>query len=244
MHRDLHPANVLLSLDNDVKLCDFNLCREEAAPESDLELTDYVTSRWYRAPELVMQWRHYTRAVDLWSAGCLLAELYRGSPLFRGSTFYQQLDAIVHVIGRPSAEEIDEIGSPAARKYLFMNPDFVNLRLKPLKDHVPNASPAALDLLSKLLQFVPSKRISVEEALRHPFFADLYNPDDIPPPHPAFEADRFIESLQTPLEIRNALEVEIAHTRAMEASRLAAQTRPPQPHPQAEQPGDVAMVER
>eukprot|EP01013_Petalomonas_cantuscygni_P013023 TRINITY_DN2713_c0_g1_i2.p1 TRINITY_DN2713_c0_g1~~TRINITY_DN2713_c0_g1_i2.p1 ORF type:complete len:344 (-),score=62.54 TRINITY_DN2713_c0_g1_i2:254-1285(-) len=170
MHRDLHPANVLLSLDNDVKLCDFNLCREEAPPESDTELTDYVTSRWYRAPELVMQWRHYTRAVDLWSAGCLLAELYRGSPLFRGSTFYQQLDAIVHVVGRPSSEEIDEIGTPAARKYLFMNPDFTNLRLRPLKDHVPNASPAALDLLSKLLQFVPSKRITVDEALRHPFF--------------------------------------------------------------------------
>lgn len=233
MHRDLHPANILLSLDNDVKLCDFNLCREEAATgrgahrvegdgDEDVEpgaeadgdaaggaatdLTDYVTSRWYRAPELVMQWRRYDRKVDLWSLGCLIAEMYRGGPLFRGSTFYQQLDAIVHVIGRPPEESIAHIGTPAARRYLYRNPEFANIVPKDLKTLVPNASANAVDLLRKLLVFNPAERISVDQALRHPFFADLYHPADLPAPHPLFDKDAAIEALTTPEQICCALE--------------------------------------
>lgn len=239
MHRDLHPANILLNLDNDIKICDFNLGREEAHAEPTApggtpgpELTDYVTSRWYRAPELVMQWTHYTRAVDVWSAGCVLAELYRGTPLFRGANFYQQLDEIVRVVGRPPFEQVAHIGSPAARLYLKNNPEFASLDgPRPLSVHLPRARPEAVDLISKMLQFVPERRITVDEALAHEYFADLHSAEDqavAHPPPPEFTRDAFIESLSSAAAIRDALDAHITAFMAQQAEfeRAEAARRP------------------
>ena len=174
VHRDLHPGNILLSEENDVKICDFNLAREDKA---DDDKTHYVTHRWYRAPELVMQYRHFTKVVDIWSAGCVMGELYNRKALFRGSTFYNQLNKIIEILGTPADEEFRAFASESARTYLKNTLD--NIPATPWAQVCPAADPVALDLLSKMLAFNPAKRIPVDQALRHPYFADIFDERDL-----------------------------------------------------------------
>lgn len=174
VHRDLHPGNVLLAENNDITICDFNLAREDTA---DTNKTHYVTHRWYRAPELVMQFKGFTKLVDVWSAGCVMAELFNRKALFRGSTFYNQLNKIVEVVGTPNMEDVVGFSSPSARDYLRNS--LSNFPSRSWHDVVPSADPVALDLISKMLEFNPGKRITTEHALQHPYFASLYDPLDL-----------------------------------------------------------------
>lgn len=174
VHRDLHPGNVLLDENNDIKICDFNLAREDTA---DNEKTHYVTHRWYRAPELVMQFKGFTKKVDMWSAGCVMGELFNRKALFRGTTFYNQLNKIVETLGTPKDEDVTMFSSASARDYLHAA--LAKCQPKAWGEIVPNADPVALDLLSKMLCFNPQFRITAEEALQHEYFADLYDPSDL-----------------------------------------------------------------
>lgn len=174
VHRDLHPGNILLAENNDVMICDFNLAREDT---DDPKKTHYVTHRWYRAPELVMQFHGFSRAVDMWSAGCVMAEMFNRKALFRGSTFYNQLNKIVEVVGTPNLADVAMFSSDAARNYLESS--LLNIDGRPWNAVVPSASPEALDLISKMLQFNPAKRITTVQALQHPYFATLYDPEDL-----------------------------------------------------------------
>eukprot|EP01013_Petalomonas_cantuscygni_P001956 TRINITY_DN11989_c0_g1_i1.p1 TRINITY_DN11989_c0_g1~~TRINITY_DN11989_c0_g1_i1.p1 ORF type:complete len:448 (+),score=108.22 TRINITY_DN11989_c0_g1_i1:117-1460(+) len=177
MHRDLTPSNVLLDTNCDLKLCDFGLAREVRQPDQEWQLwTDYVTTRWYRAPELVMEDKRYSEAIDVWSLGCIMAEMVMGRTIFPGRDRINQLDRIMAVLGTPSEEDIASIGSVEAHRYIQRKEPFAKV---PLRKLVPaEVSDSAVDLLDRMLQFNPSKRISVDEALAHPFLADLHDPAD------------------------------------------------------------------
>ena len=166
VHRDVTPANILVNINCDLKICDFGLARES----SENDQTDYVTMRWYRAPELVMEHRQYSTQVDMWGIGCILAELLGSKPLFQGKDRVNQLDKIIDVIGTPAEDELKSIGSVAAQEYI---------RRKGMREGVsfesifPNANPLAIDLLKGLLQFHPNKRLTAAQAIEHDFLAEL-----------------------------------------------------------------------
>jgi len=164
-----------------LKVADFGLARSIAALENESEtnpvLTDYVATRWYRAPEILLGSTKYTKGVDVWSIGCILGELLGGKPMFPGTSTMNQLDRIIEVTGRPTAEDIEAIKSPFAATMLESLPPS---QPKSLHDMFPSASSEALEILKMMLQFNPNKRISAEKALDHPFVAQFHNPGDEP----------------------------------------------------------------
>lgn len=182
LHRDMKPSNILLNSECQVKVADFGLARSVAHSESgdagsNPVLTDYVATRWYRAPEILLGSTCYTKGVDMWSLGCILGELLCGKPIFPGTSTMNQLERVVSLTGRPSPEDIAAIRSPFAATMMESLPA---VKQKNLEDCFPDAPASALDLLKQLLQFNPLKRISAEEALEHPYVRQFHNPDDEP----------------------------------------------------------------
>eukprot|EP01026_Neomeris_dumetosa_P026671 TRINITY_DN2174_c0_g1_i1.p1 TRINITY_DN2174_c0_g1~~TRINITY_DN2174_c0_g1_i1.p1 ORF type:complete len:442 (+),score=47.93 TRINITY_DN2174_c0_g1_i1:314-1639(+) len=181
LHRDIKPSNLLLNSECSVKLADFGLARsvvqlqKEEGPSPIL--TDYVATRWYRAPEILLGSQKYTYGVDMWSCGCILGELLLGRPVFPGASTMNQLDRIMEITGRPSEADIDAIQSPFAATMLDSLPPAGQ---KPLHRMFPNADRDALDLMQKLMQFNPEDRLSAEEALRHPYVRQFHNAADEP----------------------------------------------------------------
>eukprot|EP00742_Colponemidia_sp_Colp-10_P008345 GILJ01009035.1.p1 GENE.GILJ01009035.1~~GILJ01009035.1.p1 ORF type:complete len:440 (+),score=30.18 GILJ01009035.1:198-1322(+) len=174
LHRDLKPSNLLVNGNCDLKICDFGLARA-ANPEENHAgfMTEYVATRWYRAPEIMLSWREYTKAVDMWSVGCILAELLARQPLFPGTNYVNQLHLILEILGSPSLEDTQYIESERARSYIHNLPQRPGI---PFSQLFANCNPLAVDLLQHLLLFNPAKRFTVEQALRHPYLASLYDP--------------------------------------------------------------------
>eukprot|EP00471_Norrisiella_sphaerica_P006030 CAMPEP_0184489334 /NCGR_PEP_ID=MMETSP0113_2-20130426/15090_1 /TAXON_ID=91329 /ORGANISM="Norrisiella sphaerica, Strain BC52" /LENGTH=385 /DNA_ID=CAMNT_0026872685 /DNA_START=136 /DNA_END=1293 /DNA_ORIENTATION=+ len=186
LHRDLKPSNLLLNSNCDLKICDFGLARVANPKENQNEkfLTEYVATRWYRAPEIMLSWKEYTKSIDLWSVGCIFAEILGRKPLFPGTDYMNQLHLIIKVLGTPTTEDTEYIASKKARDYVRNLPPEPGT---PFNKLYPHASPQALDLLSKMLQFSPQKRITVEGALRHPFLEKLHDPKDEPEAKSSFD---------------------------------------------------------
>ncbi|KAF7123766.1 hypothetical protein RHSIM_Rhsim12G0139300 [Rhododendron simsii] len=182
-HRDLKPKNILANADCKLKICDFGLARVSFndAP-SAIFWTDYVATRWYRAPELCGSFfSKYTPAIDIWSIGCIFAEMLTGKPLFPGKNVVHQLDLMTDLLGTPPPESIARIRNEKARRYLS------SMRRKPAVPFVqkfPNVDPLALRLLERLLAFDPKDRPSAEEALSDPYFSGLANVDREPATQP------------------------------------------------------------
>jgi len=184
LHRDIKPSNILLNSDCQVKVCDFGLARslvQQTDNATNPVLTDYVATRWYRAPEILLGSTSYTKGVDQWAVGCILGELLSGKPIFPGTSTMNQLDRIMEVTGRPTPEDIDAIKSPFAATMLESLPMG---RARPLQEMFPTASKEALNLIAECMHFNPSKRLSAQEALRHPYVLQFHNPED------EFECDR------------------------------------------------------
>ncbi|CAI8620003.1 unnamed protein product [Vicia faba] len=182
-HRDLKPKNILANADCKLKICDFGLARVSFndAP-SAIFWTDYVATRWYRAPELCGSFfSKYTPGIDIWSIGCIFAEMLIGRPLFPGKNVVHQLDLMTDLLGTPPPESIARIRNEKARRYLN------SMRKKhpvPLSQKFPNIDPLALRILERLLAFDPKNRPSAEEALSDPYFHGLSNIDREPSTHP------------------------------------------------------------
>eukprot|EP00735_Rhodelphis_limneticus_P015118 TRINITY_DN9278_c0_g1::TRINITY_DN9278_c0_g1_i1::g.13289::m.13289 TRINITY_DN9278_c0_g1::TRINITY_DN9278_c0_g1_i1::g.13289 ORF type:complete len:471 (+),score=49.41,sp/P42525/ERK1_DICDI/60.68/3e-153,Pkinase/PF00069.20/1.4e-75,Pkinase_Tyr/PF07714.12/1.3e-34,Kdo/PF06293.9/7.8e-07,Kinase-like/PF14531.1/1.5e+02,Kinase-like/PF14531.1/0.048 TRINITY_DN9278_c0_g1_i1:124-1413(+) len=180
LHRDLKPSNLLLNGNCDLKICDFGLARGFEGHSSDdynPPLTEYVATRWYRAPEIMLSRREYTKSVDIWSVGCIFAELLGRRALFPGREYIHQLNLITDVLGTPSERDMQFIGDESARDYLKSLPFKPKI---PFETLFPNASKEAIDLLEGMLKFNPHERLTVEEALRHPYLASLHDPEDEP----------------------------------------------------------------
>ncbi|TDL15308.1 mitogen-activated protein kinase [Rickenella mellea] len=181
IHRDLKPSNLLLNANCDLRVCDFGLARsvKTAEPSGTATgfMTEYVATRWYRAPEIMLTFKQYTKAIDVWSVGCILAEMLSGKPLFPGRDYHHQLMLILDVLGTPTLDEFYAITSRRSRDYLRALPF---RKRRPFAQMFPNASPMAVDFLTKTLTFDPKKRITAEEALAHPYLEAYHDPDDEP----------------------------------------------------------------
>ena len=178
IHRDIKPSNVLLNADCTIKLCDFGLARSVATTpgfiyDTNPVMTDYVATRWYRAPEILLGSPYYTKGVDIWAVGCILAEMLIGKPVFPGTSTLDQLERVLTVTGAPTSEDIESIQSP------FANTMLSSIKIpsarKTLVQLFPKATPDMLDLLEKCFRFNPSKRPSAKELLSHPLFKQFHD---------------------------------------------------------------------
>ena len=173
IHRDLKPSNILINSDSFIKVCDFGLARcTTSAIGKDVVMTDYVATRWYRAPEILLGSTKYGVQADMWSVGCIFGELLGGKPMFPGTSTLSQINKVLEVTGKPSKEDLESINSELAE---IMLENVVVNKTKSLKTLYPKASEDELDLLSKLLTFNPNKRIDVNTALEHNYVKEFHS---------------------------------------------------------------------
>ena len=169
LHRDLKPQNLLINKDNILKIADFGLARGYGIPVKNY--THEVVTLWYRPPDVLLGNKTYGTTVDMWSIGCIFAEMASGKPLFTGNSEVDQLKKIFEIMGTPtdnyasSLKELPEWG--------VGDNNFEEKKPQNFKELIPNLDNEGIDLLQKFLQLEPDKRISCEEALKHPFFDDI-----------------------------------------------------------------------
>ena len=167
LHRDLKPQNLLIDRRNNyVKLADFGLARAFGIPVR--AYTHEVVTLWYRAPEILLGARHYGTPVDIWSIGCIFAEMVMQKPLFPGDSEIDELHKIFYLLGTPTEETW-----PGVSQLPDYTDTFPRWRPKRLQEHIPGLDEQGADLLRKMLTYAPSARITAKEALQHPYFDDI-----------------------------------------------------------------------
>ncbi|XP_078171899.1 cyclin-dependent kinase G-2-like [Carex rostrata] len=188
LHRDLKTSNLLLNNRGELKICDFGLARQYGSPLKPY--TPLVVTLWYRAPELLLGAKEYSTAIDMWSVGCIMAELLAKEPLFNGQNEKEQIDKIFKTLGTPNENIWPGYKNLPGSKVVFTKQPYNRLREKfpPTSfSGRPTLSEAGFDLLNKLLTYDPERRISAKEALRHPWFSEVPLPKsrDFMPTFPA-----------------------------------------------------------
>ncbi|PVV00734.1 hypothetical protein BB560_004872 [Smittium megazygosporum] len=172
IHRDLKTSNLLMNNSGQIKVADFGLARKYSSPL--LPMTNIVVTLWYRAPELLFGETKYSTSVDMWSVGCIFAELIDKEPLFPGTSEISQISKIFSLLGTPDKNTWPEFDLlPSSQLFSFKKQSHSKLREKFL-----NLTQNGIDLLSKMLDFNPKTRISASEALNHPYFRESPYPKD------------------------------------------------------------------
>uniref|UniRef100_A0A8C6KMY9 Stress-activated protein kinase JNK n=1 Tax=Nothobranchius furzeri TaxID=105023 RepID=A0A8C6KMY9_NOTFU len=188
IHRDLKPSNIVVKSDCTLKILDFGLARTAA---TGLLMTPYVVTRYYRAPEVILG-MGYQANVDVWSVGCIVAEMIRGSVLFPGTDHIDQWNKVIEQLGTPSQDFLMKLNQ-SVRTYVENRPRYAGYSFEKLfpdalfpadSDHNKLKASQARDLLSKMLVIDASKRISVDEALQHPYINVWYDPAEVEAPPP------------------------------------------------------------
>lgn len=219
LHRDLKTSNILLNNRGELKICDFGLARQYGSPLKPY--THLVVTLWYRAPELLLGTKEYSTAIDMWSLGCIMAELLAKEPLFNGKTEFDQLDKIFRTLGTPNEKIWPGFAKLPGVKVNFVKQPYNRLREKfPPTSFIgrPTLSEAGFDLLNKLLTYDPEKRITVEDALNHDWFREVPLPKekDFMPTFPAQHAQerrlRRIMKSPDPLEEQRKKELQQVST--------------------------------
>ena len=180
LHRDMKPSNLLLNSDCLMKVADFGLARsikpapEEGEDMSAMVLTDYIATRWYRAPEILLGSNKYSTAIDMWGAGCILGEILAGKPVFAGSNTMQQLELIAGLVGVPDHETCRHISEYAPT---MLDNMMVGEPPGPREwdERFPGASGFALEMLKRLLAFDPRTRISAADALKSEYVKQFHD---------------------------------------------------------------------
>uniref|UniRef100_A0A7N9DHB7 Stress-activated protein kinase JNK n=1 Tax=Macaca fascicularis TaxID=9541 RepID=A0A7N9DHB7_MACFA len=188
IHRDLKPSNIVVKSDCTLKILDFGLARTAC---TNFMMTPYVVTRYYRAPEVILG-MGYKENVDIWSVGCIMAEMVLHKVLFPGRDYIDQWNKVIEQLGTPSAEFMKKL-QPTVRNYVENRPKYPGIKFEELfpdwifpseseRDKIKTSQ--ARDLLSKMLVIDPDKRISVDEALRHPYITVWYDPAEAEAPPP------------------------------------------------------------
>lgn len=166
LHRDLKPQNLLINKKGELKLADFGLARAFGIPVRSY--SNEVVTLWYRAPDVLLGSRQYSTSIDVWSTGCIFAEMASGRPLFPGSSVEDQLERIFKVLGTPTEESW-----PGLSQLPDYKPDFPKYESVSLSSCVPKLEDAGIELLSRMLELPPDKRLPAADALNHEYFLDL-----------------------------------------------------------------------
>ncbi|CAH1783779.1 unnamed protein product [Owenia fusiformis] len=176
IHRDLKPSNIAVNEDCELRILDFGLARQ-----ADDEMTGYVATRWYRAPEIMLNWMHYNQTVDIWSVGCIMAELLTGKTLFPGTDHIDQLTKIMKLVGTPDERLLAKITSKEARSYIESLPKMKKRNFAEyFYGKTPKQNSLAIDLLEHMLALDTETRFTAEQALAHPYLSQYSDPTDEP----------------------------------------------------------------
>ena len=168
IHRDFKPSNVLINEDCTVKLCDFGMSR--GIKEENVLLTEYVVTRYYRAPEVMLSSHHYSKKIDVWSVGCAFAELLSKKFMFPGENYIAQIKLIIDVLGTQDVNDLNFISNSSAKNFVMQ---FQNIPKKNFKTILNCQNPLAVDLVEKMLVFNPDKIYSIEDCLNHPYLKNM-----------------------------------------------------------------------
>lgn len=219
IHRDLKPGNLALTDDSDLMILDFGLAR--SLEKKDTTLTQYVQTRWYRSPE-VIYWKidSYTNLADMWSVGCIAAELLTGDPLFPGDDVNAQYQRITQLCGSPDEELLTKIenDNSSAMKAVIQSYKVYKRRNFREVFSAHNPPDDLIDLIERLLVLDPEKRITVEEAIQHPYLAEFSLPEDEPRADHIFDLDDHLP--KTRYEWRDAVWKEIVNYNRLTSSPL------------------------
>ncbi|XP_036432974.1 mitogen-activated protein kinase 12b isoform X1 [Colossoma macropomum] len=189
IHRDLKPGNLAVNQNCELKILDFGLARQ-----ADSEMTGYVVTRWYRAPEVILNWMRYSQTVDIWSVGCIMAEMLLGRPLFKGNDHLDQLREIMKITGTPAPDFIIKLQSQDAKNYIRSLP---KVPKKDLHTIFFKASSDVVSAMERMLVLDPDGRVSAAEALELPMFSEFREPEE---ETEALPYDHSMDNTDLPLE--------------------------------------------